>query len=223
MARPNRPDGSAPRAATAPTQAPTSAAAPCLEDKEHWHALVAALDLGGLASELAKKKVHDQKTGELQRQLKAREGLLSRLSEVRNHRFALRKAVADRINADVSPQIQVRIEQYGNTDEYRSLLASSLRNAAVQHRVVSSKIAGRVAPKEFADIVRRQDAEALLDRAELSNNLLATVGADRLRLRQQHEELNRLREKAAEAKRLADRRAELLQELESEHLSLIHI
>ena len=36
-------------------------------------------------------------------------------------------------------------------------------------------------------------------------------------MHQQHEELNRLREKAAEQKRLADRRAELLQELESEH------
>lgn len=119
---------------------------------------------------LAKRKVHDQKVGELQRQLKAREGLLARLSEARNHRFAIRKSVADRINAEVSPQIQVRIEQYGNTQEYQSLLESSLRNAAVQHRVVSGKIAGRVAPKEFAEIVRRGDAEALVDRAELSRD-----------------------------------------------------
>lgn len=65
--------------------------------------------------------------------------------------------------------------------------------------------------------IDKHELKEVLDRAELSNNLLATVGADRLRLRQQHEELNRLREKAAEAKRLADRRAELLQELESEH------
>ena len=57
----------------------------------------------------------------------------------------------------------------------------------------------------------------VLDRAELSNNLIATIGADRLKLRQQQEELNRLSEAAAEQKRLADRRAELLQELEDEH------
>ena len=57
----------------------------------------------------------------------------------------------------------------------------------------------------------------VLDRAELANNLLATIGADRLRLRRQQEDLTRIKEEAAEAKRLADRRAELLRELENEH------
>lgn len=57
----------------------------------------------------------------------------------------------------------------------------------------------------------------ILDRAELANNLLATIGADRLRLRRQQEDLTRIKEEAAEAKRLADRRAELLRELENEH------
>ena len=57
----------------------------------------------------------------------------------------------------------------------------------------------------------------VLDRAELANNFLATIGADRLRLRQQQEDLTRIKEEAAEAKRLADRRAELLRELENEH------
>ena len=57
----------------------------------------------------------------------------------------------------------------------------------------------------------------VLDRAELSNNLIATIGADRLKLRQQQDDLKRLSEETAEQKRLADRRAELLRELESEH------
>ena len=61
----------------------------------------------------------------------------------------------------------------------------------------------------------------VLDRAELSNNLIATIGADRLKLRQQQEELNKLREEAVESKHLADRRAELLQELESEHRMIL--
>ena len=57
----------------------------------------------------------------------------------------------------------------------------------------------------------------VLDRAEMSNKLLATIGSDRLKLRQQQENLKRLSEETAEQKRLADRRAELLRELESEH------
>lgn len=57
----------------------------------------------------------------------------------------------------------------------------------------------------------------VLDRAEMSNKLLATIGSDRLRLQQQQEEIKRLSEEVAEQKKLADRRAELLHELEDEH------
>ena len=59
--------------------------------------------------------------------------------------------------------------------------------------------------------------EKVLDRAEMSNKLLATIGSDRLRLQQQQEEIKRLSEEVAEQKKLADRRAELLHELEGEH------
>lgn len=65
--------------------------------------------------------------------------------------------------------------------------------------------------------IDKDDLEKLVERAELSNSLLATIGADRLKLRQQQDDLKRLSEETAEQKRLADRRAELLRELESEH------
>jgi DNA polymerase-3 subunit gamma/tau len=53
---PNAPLAPAATSDPAPTTSPpaSAGAAPRLEDKEHWHALVAALDLGGLASELAR-------------------------------------------------------------------------------------------------------------------------------------------------------------------------
>ena len=65
--------------------------------------------------------------------------------------------------------------------------------------------------------INKDDLEKLVERAELSNSLLATIGADRLKLRQQQENLKRLSEETAEQKKLADRRAELLHELEDEH------
>ena len=65
--------------------------------------------------------------------------------------------------------------------------------------------------------INKDDLEKLVERAELSNSLLATIGADRLKLRQQQDDLKRLSEEAVEQKRLADRRAELLRELEDEH------
>lgn len=65
--------------------------------------------------------------------------------------------------------------------------------------------------------IGKDDLEKLVKQAELSNSLLATIGADRLKLRQQQDDLKRLSEEAAEQKRLADKRAELLHELEDEH------
>ena len=69
--------------------------------------------------------------------------------------------------------------------------------------------------------INKDDLEKLVKRAELSNNLLATIGADRLKLRQQQDDLKKLSEEAVEQKRLADRRAELLRELESEHRMIL--
>ena len=63
----------------------------------------------------------------------------------------------------------------------------------------------------------------LVERAELSNSLLATIGGDRLKLQQQQEELNKLRETVTEQKRLADKRAELFHELESEHRMILRV
>ena len=65
--------------------------------------------------------------------------------------------------------------------------------------------------------IGKDDLEKLIERADMSNKLLATIGADRLKLRQQQDDLKRLSEEAFEQKKLADRRAELLRELESEH------
>ena len=65
--------------------------------------------------------------------------------------------------------------------------------------------------------INKDDLEKLIERADISNKLLATIGADRLKLQQQQDDLKRLSEEAFEQKKLADRRAELLRELESEH------
>ena len=117
---------------------------------------------------LEKKKKHDQQSKQLQKFLKDRAELLSRLSELRDHRFSLRKAVADQINTQVSPQIRVRVEQYGNTQDYQSLLESALKSAGVQHRVVAGKIASRLSPADFTEAIRQNDADAIINRADIN-------------------------------------------------------
>ena len=117
---------------------------------------------------LDKKRAFDQKNKELQKLLQERATLLVELSELRNHRFGIRRRVAERINAEVLPQIRVRVEQYGNTQNYRELLESNLRNAAIRHGIVAGKIAGRISPTDFAEVIRQKDHNALVERAEIN-------------------------------------------------------
>ena len=71
--------------------------------------------------------------------------------------------------------------------------------------------------------VDREELSKVWSRAELSANLLARIGADELRMSRQKAELDLLKEELDEEKKLSDRRAELLQELESEHRMILRV
>jgi len=117
---------------------------------------------------LLKEKQHQQRSDELAKLKAHRVELLRQLYELRDRRFAIRKAVADRINAEVSPQVRVRIEQYGNPAPYRALLESALKNAGIRHLVVAEKIANRVSPGDLARAVAASDGETLVNRVEIN-------------------------------------------------------
>ena len=117
---------------------------------------------------LLKEKQHQQRSDELAKLKARRVELLRQLYELRDKRFATRKAVADRINAEVSPQVRVRIEQYGNPAPYRALLESALKSAGIRHLAVAEKIANRVSPGDLARAIDASDGEALENRAEIN-------------------------------------------------------
>ena len=117
---------------------------------------------------LLKEKQHQQRSDELARLKSQRDELLRQLYELRDRRFATRKAVADRINAEVSPQVRVRIEQYGNPAPYRALLETALKNAGIRHLVVAEKVANRVSPGDLARAIATSDGEMLVNRAEIN-------------------------------------------------------
>ena len=97
-----------------------------------------------------------------------RTALLEQLSELRDKRFATRKAVADRINASLSPTIRVSIVQYGNPECYQRLLEDGLRGARIKHGVVAQKIVNTFWPVDLSNVVKRKDTAPLVDKAELN-------------------------------------------------------
>ena len=124
---------------------------------------------------LLKEKQYQQRSADLAKLKALRVELLRQLNDLRDRRFAARKAVADRINAVVSPQGRVRVEQYGNPAPYRALLEGALKNAGIRHLVVAERIAGRVSPGDLARAVAAGDAESLVARAEINRDQAGKV------------------------------------------------
>jgi len=117
---------------------------------------------------LLKEKQFQQKSDELARLKAQRSEMLRQIYELRDRRFAIRKEVADRINAEVSPQVRVRIEQYGNPAAYQALLEGALRNAGIRHIVVAERIARSMAPADLARAVANRDEDLIVSRAEIN-------------------------------------------------------
>lgn len=81
---------------------------------------------------LAKKRERDEAAGRLAKLQTERTTLLGKLSELRDVRFELRKAVADRIGQALAPNIRVTIVQDGNPERYQQLVEEALRGARLK-------------------------------------------------------------------------------------------
>lgn len=117
---------------------------------------------------LAKKRERDDASTQLVKLEAERAVLVKRLSELRDARFNVRKAVADRINGVLSPSIRVTIVQDGNPERYAALLEEALRGAGVKQGLVAQKIVNSMWPSDLVAIVKSRDAKALVDKAELN-------------------------------------------------------
>lgn len=117
---------------------------------------------------LAKQRQREVWQGQMAGLYEHRTGLLSRMSELLDERFALRTAVAARINDHLAPTICVSIQQAGNRERYLRLLEESLKKARVRHMAVSQRICTAFSPGTLADVIRQHDATRLVESAELS-------------------------------------------------------
>lgn len=87
----------------------------------------------------------------------------TRLSELRDRRFRLRKEVAERLSTALAPTIRVSITQAGDRSAYESLLKDMLKGCGLQYNRLASRIIESVSPEELSRIVRRGDASRLAD------------------------------------------------------------
>jgi len=124
----------------------------------------------------AKRRERDQLQERLQQLHAARTDLLQQLSELRDRRFTVRQSVVERINETLTA-IRVSLQQFGNAEQYESLLKEALRGSGVRHNVVTVKLVAAFSPADLVAAVKQRDIDALTDKAELNPDQAAKVVA----------------------------------------------
>lgn len=109
-------------------------------------------------------------SGELGELLRRREELLQALSDLRDERFRIRQEVAEHITASLNEAVRVRVVQSGNREAYQAQLQEALRNSGVHQNVVADRIARHLTPSRLVEMVRREDAEGLIEESGLNAN-----------------------------------------------------
>ena len=118
---------------------------------------------------------------EIRKQIKASEKhrveLLASLSETRDKRFAIRKRVADRLNAALSPNITVSIQQDGNAEAYQELIEFSMKGSGVKQNMLAQKITRTLPPAQLADLVRAGNLPLLIEHGDMNAEQATKVAA----------------------------------------------
>ncbi len=114
----------------------------------------------------------ERKLAELYRE---REALSGQLSALWGERFALRRRVAEWVNAGATSPVRVRIEQCGDRSAYQQALAGWLKGFVGQYNPAARKIADYVPPRDLARMVREGRSDDLLEQAELGESQVPKV------------------------------------------------
>lgn len=119
---------------------------------------------------LSKRRTRDDLVQKLEAFQKQRSSLLERLSELRDERFAIRKAVAERITKALRGTVRASVLQAGDPSLYVDLLASSLRNSRIKQGVVAQKLVNSFMPVRLVEIIRSGDPRPLVEEGELNED-----------------------------------------------------
>jgi len=125
----------------------------------------------------------EAKRSEIASATRERALLLHRISELRDERFTLRRAVAAELSSSV-PTLRVGIHQGADLEAYREYLVEALKGARLKQGMAADRIVAKVLPGELAELAFRNAPEALgditgldLDRARRVVDTLRDSGA----------------------------------------------
>lgn len=98
--------------------------------------------------------------------LTRRNQILRRVSELRDRRYAIRKAVAEKLTLQF-PILRVSVDQGAGLDRYCELLSEHLKGTGMQRGQVATRLSETFVPTELCELVRAGDIDALATRSGL--------------------------------------------------------
>lgn len=87
--------------------------------------------------------------------------LLDELDQVRERRFEERQRVAQLLNAELGPSVDVRLTRYGLHTDYASRIAASLRGSQIRYNALAALVAQALSPRELCEAVERNAPEQI--------------------------------------------------------------
>lgn len=116
-----------------------------------------------------------------------RADLLDQLEKLRSNRFNERKAIVDRLNEALAPNIKVSAQRAAQYGAYTSALVEALRGSGLKYNDVAVSLAKSVSPRELVGYIEAGDFDQLAsatglprERASRVVNALADAGTAQL-------------------------------------------
>jgi DNA repair exonuclease SbcCD ATPase subunit len=104
-----------------------------------------------------------------------RDELYRQLDSMRDDRFAARSAIADRLNQELAPRIQVRLTRSAGQEDYVSAIVESLRGSGLHYNDLAPQLAASLAPLELVKLAETGAVAALAAIAQISEQRASAV------------------------------------------------
>lgn len=108
---------------------------------------------------------HSTRIAELQT---LRRTVFEELELLRTERYNSRSKIANKLNADLGPEIRTEVIESGMTITYANVIATALRGSGLHYNSLAPLLATNMSPIELVEAVESNDTEAITAAAEIT-------------------------------------------------------
>ena len=101
--------------------------------------------------------------------------LTSRLTLLRDERFRLRNAIAERLSKALYPTIRVTVSQFGNRQALVDLLSGGLKGSGLKYASLVEKIVQHISAEELTICVKQKDVARLAESIGIDTGRAVTI------------------------------------------------